>query len=85
VALGNPDWAESERFRNPIALSRDDSEVAPLLEATTLQFSRRELLDRALAHGATMAPVLAPGEAAQWGLVAAAGALTPFYVHEDHR
>ena len=85
VALGSPGWSEAERFRNPIALSRDDSEVAPLLEATTRQFSRRELLDRALEHGATMAPVLAPGEAEQWGLVGADGAHTPFFIHEGPR
>jgi hypothetical protein len=85
VALGSPAWSRSDRFRNPIALSRDDSEIAPLLEATTLRFSRRELLDRALEHGATMAPVLAPGEAAEWDLVTAEGPLTPFFVHEDDR
>jgi hypothetical protein len=80
-ALGEPEWAKDERFHNPIALSRDDSEVARLLEATTSQFTRRELLDRALEVGATMAPVLEPGEAAEWNLTAGSdSAGMPFYV-----
>jgi hypothetical protein len=68
-ALGSPEWAQDGRFNDPIGLSRDDSVVRPLLEETTSKFSRQELLNLALKGGATMGPVLQPGEAAEWAVV----------------
>jgi hypothetical protein len=66
AALGNPPWSQQKAFQNPFTLSEDDREVRPLLEAELASLDRRELLDRAIATGAPMAPVLSPTEAAQW-------------------
>lgn len=65
-ALGDPPWASEERFANPFKLSVDDREVTPLLVAELAQYTRKQLLERALETGATMAPVLEAAEAANW-------------------
>lgn len=65
-ALGNPEWSKDKPFQNPFTLSEDDSKVRPLLEAELAALDRKELLERAIATGAPMAPVLTLEEAEQW-------------------
>lgn len=65
-ALGNPEWSKDKPFQNPFTLSEDDSKVRPLLEAEFSALDRKELLERAMATGAPMAPVLTLEEAEQW-------------------
>lgn len=65
-ALGNPEWSKDKPFQNPFTLSEDDSKVRPLLEAELAALDRKELLERAMATGAPMAPVLTLEEAEQW-------------------
>lgn len=68
AALGNPDWSREKPMQNPFTLSEDDSKVIPLMEAELAGLDRRELLERAMATGAPMAPVLALDESAQWNI-----------------
>lgn len=65
-ALGDPEWSKPKPFQNPFTLSEDDSQVRPLLEAELASLDRSELLDRAIATGAPMAPVLTLDEASRW-------------------
>ena len=68
AALGNPDWSKEKAMQNPFTLSEDDSRVIPLLEAELAVLDRRELLERAMATGAPMAPVLTLEESARWDI-----------------
>ena len=68
AALGNPEWSRSKAFQNPFTLSEDDSKVRPLLEGELATLDRSVLLERAIATGAPMAPVLSPAEAAHWNI-----------------
>ena len=63
-AIGNPEWAEAERFQNPFIIARDGEEADALLEQTLQGFTRDELLVRGLKHGAVIAPVFTQAEAA---------------------
>ena len=65
-AFGNPDWTQDPAFQNPFKLSEDDSRILPVFEAELKKRSRREWLELAITTGAPMAPVLTPGEAADW-------------------
>ncbi|MCX4149977.1 MULTISPECIES: CoA transferase [Paraburkholderia] len=63
AALGNPDWSSEKEFQDPFKLSEDDSRILPLLNAELMKHDRSQLLDRALATGGPMAPVLTLEEA----------------------
>lgn len=63
AALGEPEWSKTKEFQNPFKLSEDDSKVLPLLHAELMRHDRRQLLEKALASGAPMAPVLTLAEA----------------------
>lgn len=78
-ALGNPEWSKDKPFQNPFTLSEDDSKVRPLLEAELAALDRKELLERAMATGAPMAPVLTLEEAEQWKV------FRPGFLGEDGR
>lgn len=65
-ALGDPEWSRDDDMRNPFTLSEDDSEVTGLLETELARRDRAQLLEAALATGATMAPVLSPDEVPDW-------------------
>jgi CoA-transferase family III len=65
-ALHEPEWASAAEFENPFRLSEDDSRVLPLLDAELMKHDRRTLLERAIATGAPMAPVLSLAEAKTW-------------------
>jgi crotonobetainyl-CoA:carnitine CoA-transferase CaiB-like acyl-CoA transferase len=64
AAIGDPDWSQEDGLRDPFALSVDDSIVDPLFSGELIRFTRDELLERALATGATFAPVYDAREAA---------------------
>lgn len=68
AALDDPDWSKDPAFDNPFKLSEDDSVVAPLLDGELMKRDRKELLDRAMATGAPMAPVLSLEEARTWNV-----------------
>jgi len=63
AALDNPEWSKDPAFGNPFKLSLDDSKVVPLLDSELTKYDRNELLDRAIATGAPLAPVLSFDEA----------------------
>jgi crotonobetainyl-CoA:carnitine CoA-transferase CaiB-like acyl-CoA transferase len=63
AALGDPSWSQDPAFQNPFRLSEDDSKVAPFLNTELMKFDRDDLLERAIATGAPMAPVLSLAEA----------------------
>ncbi|GAF43606.1 CoA transferase [Rhodococcus wratislaviensis] len=60
--IGWPDWASEPRFDDPFAITEDTSEVDVLLTKSLKEYTRDELLERALAAGATVAPVYHPEE-----------------------
>lgn len=62
AALDNPEWSNAPGMRDPFALARDSSQVEPLFRAELERHDRADLLRRALAHGATFAPVYEPHE-----------------------
>lgn len=68
VALDAPFWSQDPAFQNPFKLSEDDSQIAPLLDVELMKRDRAELLDRAIATGAPMAPVLSLDEAKAWNV-----------------
>lgn len=68
-ALGDPPWSREERFRDPFVLAVDDSEVEPLLREALSAITRDELLERAIATGATIAPVYTIDEIPSRGLI----------------
>lgn len=68
AAIGHPDWAAREAFENPFAVARDSAQADALLEQSLAVFSRDELLARALAHGAVIAPVYTRTEAEARGV-----------------
>lgn len=63
AALGNPAWSQAPEFQNPFKLSEDDSRIMPLLDGELRKLDRMEILERALACGAPMSPVLTSDEA----------------------
>lgn len=63
AALGQPEWSREKEFQNPFTLSQDDSRIQPLMISELMRHDRLELLERALASGAPMAPVLSLDEA----------------------
>lgn len=68
AALDQPAWSKEKEFQNPFKLSEDDSRILPLLDGELMRFERSQLLERALACGAPMAPVMTLQEAAQSNL-----------------
>lgn len=68
AALGDPDWGQDPAFQNPFRLSEDDSAIMPLLDAELMKHDRADLLDRAIATGAPIAPVVSLEEARAWNV-----------------
>lgn len=66
AALDDPEWGRDPELQNPFKLSEDDSRILPLLDAELMKRTRQELLDRAVATGAPIAPVLSLDEAKTW-------------------
>jgi hypothetical protein len=66
ASLDDPAWGSDPEFQNPFRLSEDDSRILPLLDAELMQRDRSQLLERAIATGAPIAPVLSLDEARTW-------------------
>ena len=60
--IGRPAWSNEERFDDPLALARDSAEADELLSQALAEFDRDDLLQRAIQHGAPLAPVYATEE-----------------------
>jgi crotonobetainyl-CoA:carnitine CoA-transferase CaiB-like acyl-CoA transferase len=63
LALGNPAWATPD-LRDPFELARNPERIDALISAELMKYSRDDLLDLAIHHGATFAPVFEGGEVA---------------------
>ncbi|MGI9476026.1 MAG: CoA transferase [Hyphomicrobiaceae bacterium] len=68
AAIGQPAWAGEADFEDPFAVARNSAPADALLEVTLARFTRDELLDRGLAHGAVIAPVYTQPEAVAKGV-----------------
>jgi len=62
-AIGDPVWAQEDRFEDPFKIAKDSAEADALLEETLSAFDRDELLRRGLSEGAVIAPVYSTDEA----------------------
>lgn len=69
-ALGDPEWATGDLL-DPVLLAKRPELVDSLFERELARFTRDELLDAALQHGATLAPVYTAAEAREKALVPA--------------
>ncbi len=67
--IGRPPWSSEERFDDPFALAANSKEVDGLLSTALRGFDRDELLSRAIAHGAPLAPVYEADELRDRGVV----------------
>lgn len=67
-ALGNPSWIRDDLL-DPFELAEHPEEIERLLTEELSNWTRDDLLERALAHTATIAPVYGPDEARERNLV----------------
>jgi crotonobetainyl-CoA:carnitine CoA-transferase CaiB-like acyl-CoA transferase len=69
AVLDNPEWADNEAIRDPIALAANPSVVESDFAAELQKHTRDELFERCVERRATLAPVYSRAEAAKRHLV----------------
>lgn len=67
-AIGNPEWAMTPAFEDPIALARDSAVADAHVVQTLASLTRDELLARGLSANAVIAPVYTQEEALSRGI-----------------
>ncbi len=73
AAMGNPDWAKPEIFRDLFERGRNADVIYPMLERWTMSLTKQEVMDRCQAHGCPTTAVFTIGELVRHPHLAARG------------